>query len=159
MCNFPSIHAYEEKILSDFNEMWLKKRRIKHLILTNRKCTFIFGAIIGAFLALILHIIESISPLIFIESIWPASDKNVQVNHDLNYENSVNYDFAYENWLQETYKIKSCALNPDVLRYTNSTDFGKCGDNGKLENFIRDSDHFDPRTEAKFLFDKVSAGT
>ena len=115
--------------------MWLKKRRIKHLILTNRKCTFIFGAIIGAFLALILHIIESISPLIFIESIWPASDKNVKENHETNYENSVNYDFAYENWLQETYKIKSCALNPDVLRYTNSTDFGKCGDTGKLEKF------------------------
>ena len=44
---------------------------------------------------MILHIIQSISPLMFIESIWPASDKLVQKNSDvLNYENSKNYDFA-----------------------------------------------------------------
>ena len=71
------------------------------------------------------------------------------------------YDFAYEKWLQENYKLKSCALNPDILRYTNQTEFEKCGKVGKteeseLENFIRDSDYFDPRTEAKFLFTKVS---
>ena len=141
---------------------WPRKRRIKHLILTNRKYTFIFGAILGAFLAVILHIIQSISPLMFIESIWPASDKLVQKNSDvLNYENSKNYDFAYEKWLQENYKLKSCALNPDILRYTNQTEFEKCGKVGKseeseLENFIRDSDYFDPRTEAKFLYTKVS---
>ena len=142
--------------------MWLRtRRRIKYLILTNRKCTFVFGATIGAVLAVILHTILSISPLIFIASVWPADDLNLEKNV-LNYETgAINYNFAYEKWLKNNHKLTSCPLNPDILRYTNQTNFENCGNVGNfektlLDNFIRDSDHFDPRTEAKFLFNKVS---
>lgn len=134
--------------------LWQVKRRLKYLILRDRKWTFAFGFVIGAFLAAIVSFFVN-HPL-FISSIWPDS---ATVNNLLSYDTAI-YDFDYEKWLERTFNAQSCSLDPDSLRYTNRSQFTtkKCG-NVKLkesESFRRDSDPFDPRTEANFLFEKIN---
>ena len=138
--------------------MWIGKRRLKYLILKNQTCTFIFGFVIGALVAVIVHTFIQNPP--FMASIWPAARIHPgDLGH--NYENSP-YDFAYEHWLNHVNQAQSCPLNPDTLRYTNQTEFDtkKCGKikfpDDILDNFIRDFNHFDPRTESKYLYDEVS---
>ena len=136
--------------------MWVGQRRLKYLVLKDQKCTFVFGALIGALLAVIVHTISR-NPL-YVESIWPSQTK--LNDHVYTYEDAL-YDFVYENWLSKSYSGQSCSVDPDILRYSNETEFQSknCGplsaESSKKEYIDRDRIHIDPRTEAQFLFDKI----
>lgn len=138
-------------------KMWIGQRRLKYLLLKDQRCTFVFGSILGAFLAVIFHTVKSNPP--FSASIWQTT-----VDQDLlSYDNAL-YDFAYEKWLQNVHWGKSCPIDPDILRYTNETTFQateKCKSSlqvpeSSMQGFVRDISKFDPRTEAHFLKDKVN---
>ena len=134
----------------------MKKRRLKYLILHDARYTFAFGAILGVILALIVHLIKSNPP--FLESVWPAQIHS-KSKEDLTYDDAT-YDFAYEHWLQDIFDAESCSIDPDEIRYTNFTTLKspKCGrltSEADVSLFKRDQEHFDPRSEATFLKDKV----
>ncbi len=136
---------------------WLGKRRLKYLIVTQPKYTFAFGFVLGVILAVLVHFWPPVFTNFYNESIWPARN-NIHDNNDLTYDNGI-YDFAYEKWLAGFLQARSCRLDPDMLRYTNETRFHSrnCGlvQTYRNESFQRDIDHFDPRSEAKFLYDKI----
>ena len=138
--------------------MQSKRRRLKYLILHDTKYTFAFGVLLGIGFAGIFHVIQNNPP--FLSSIWPAIIQN-EDSEQLNYDNAP-YNFTYEKWLLRTYSGLSCALDPDVLRYSNGSKFysTKCGhmlsSGANLSWFKRDIDHADPRSEAYFLSSNVS---
>ena len=134
----------------------MRKRRLKYLILHDARYTFAFGAILGVILALIVHLIKNNPP--FLESVWPAQTDS-KSKEDLTYDDAT-YDFAYERWLQDIFNAESCLIDPDEIRYTNFTtlESPKCGrltSGADVSPFKRDQEHFDPRSEATFLKNKV----
>ena len=134
----------------------MRKRRLKYLILHDARYTFAFGAILGVILAFIVHLIKSNPP--FLESVWPAQIHS-KSKEDLSYDDAT-YDFDYEHWLQDIFDVESCSIDPDEIRYTNFTNLKspKCGrltSEADVSPFKRDQEHFDPRSEATFLKNKV----
>ena len=101
--------------------MWLaRRRRIKYLIIKDQKYTFTFGTLIGASLAVIVHVLNQ-NPL-YIDAIWPAHMSfNGENSSHLTYANAA-YDFLYETWLSRL-NFQSCPVDPDLLRYSNMTTF------------------------------------
>ena len=91
--------------------------------------------------------------------VWPARVQSENSNQ-LNYDNGP-YDFAYEKWLiSNQFGAKSCLVDPDEMRYTNHSNLPslRCGSltsESNMSSFVRDSDQFDPRSEAKFLRENV----
>lgn len=136
--------------------MWAGRRRIKYLIIKEQKYTFAFGTLIGAFLAVIVHVVNQ-NPL-YMDAIWPTQISTSENLSHLTYENAA-YDFLYETWLSKL-NFQSCPVDPDLLRYSNMTTFvsQNCGQvEAKTDNqaFDRDKLHIDPRTEQFFLYENI----
>ncbi len=134
--------------------LFKKRRRLKlKMLMKDQRIVFVVGLFIGALLAVIVHVIQVNPPIL--DSLWPPEDLK-GTKKWLNYD-SAPYDFAYEKWLLNTHRANSVPVDPDLFRYSNTSFSDNGAELDLIKSFVRDVDQYDPRTESKFLHDKVNS--
>ena len=94
-------------------------RRTLLRLLSDRKSVFLIGFLIGAFLAIVLHIYQTV--------VSKARAKEALASRR-------NYDFAYERWLRSAEGLESFDVDPDIGRYNFSQEDIKA----REANFLHD---------------------